>query len=188
MTALVTAALHGQGLVLAPVPLVLPLLCAAPFVPLMPGWLGHGAHVFIHYPTACRHGFAPFVNFHLQQLRGHPDLADDVDTLIRGAFVIVYEHCPARVVQWCVSAVFRPLFIEPASSNLSQAAWRIGSCSKYFRIRSGWCSLTCSYPNCIRLPTICFSRWSVALRPLCSSRVVRRRSQLRREIASGVLL
>jgi hypothetical protein len=28
-----------------------------------------------------------FVNFLLQQLRGHPDLAADVDTLIRGALV-----------------------------------------------------------------------------------------------------
>jgi hypothetical protein len=29
------------------------------------------------------------------------------------------------------------MFIEPASSNLNQAAWRTGPCSKYFRIRSG---------------------------------------------------
>jgi len=62
MTALVTAALHGQGLVLAPVPL--PLLRAGALVPRMPDWLGHGAHVFT-IPTAgtCRHGFAPSSTF-----------------------------------------------------------------------------------------------------------------------------
>jgi DNA-binding transcriptional LysR family regulator len=87
VTALVTAALHGQGLVLAPLPLVLPLLRAGALVPLMPDWLSHGAHVFIHYPNRRNlpARVRSFVEFLLQQLRGHPDLTTDADTLIRGA-------------------------------------------------------------------------------------------------------
>ena len=77
VTAVVTAALHGQGLVLAPLPLVLPLLRASALVPVLPDWLGHGAHVFIHYPerrnTPAR--VRALVDFLLERLRGHPDLA-----------------------------------------------------------------------------------------------------------------
>lgn len=89
VTALVTAALHGQGLVLAPLPLVLPLLLAGALVPLMPDWLSHGAHVFIHYPNRRNlpARVRSFVEFLLQQLRSHPDLTTDADTLIRGALV-----------------------------------------------------------------------------------------------------
>jgi DNA-binding transcriptional LysR family regulator len=85
LTALVTAALHGQGLVCAPVPLVLPLLRAGALVPLVTDWLGLGAHVFIHYPN--RRNLPArvrcFVNFVVDALRANPDLTGDVQTLLR---------------------------------------------------------------------------------------------------------
>ena len=86
MTALVMAALHGQGLVCAPLPLVLPLLRAGALVPLMPDWLGCGAHVFIHYPNRRNlpARVRTLVNFLLEQLRNNADLTADVGTLIRG--------------------------------------------------------------------------------------------------------
>ena len=59
MTALVTAALHGQGLVCAPLPLVLPLLRAGALLPVLPDWLRPGsARLSFTIPTAgtCRHG------------------------------------------------------------------------------------------------------------------------------------
>jgi DNA-binding transcriptional LysR family regulator len=85
LTALVSAALHGQGLVCAPVPFVLPLLRTGALVPLVTDWLGLGAHVFIHYqnrrnlPARVR----CFVNFVVDALRANPDLTGDVQALLR---------------------------------------------------------------------------------------------------------
>ena len=86
MTALVMAALHGQGLVFAPLPLVLPLLRAGALTPLMPDWLGHGVQVFMHYPSRRNlpARVKSFVNFMLKQLRSNPDLATEPRALIRG--------------------------------------------------------------------------------------------------------
>jgi len=77
---------HGQGLVCAPLPLVLPLLRAGALVPLMPDWLGCGAHLFIHYPNRRNlpARVRTQVNFLLEQLRNNADLTTDVGMLIRG--------------------------------------------------------------------------------------------------------
>lgn len=84
ITALVMAALHGQGLVCAPMPLVLPLLRAGALLPVMPDWLARGAHVFIHYPNRKNlpARVRSFVDFMLEHLRSHPDLAGDAQRLI----------------------------------------------------------------------------------------------------------
>ncbi|MBI5719603.1 MAG: LysR family transcriptional regulator [Burkholderiales bacterium] len=84
LTTLVTAALHGQGLACAPLPLVLPLLRAGALVPLLPDWLGHGHHVFVHYPS--RRGLPArvrhFVNFLVDALRANRDLSTDARVLL----------------------------------------------------------------------------------------------------------
>jgi DNA-binding transcriptional LysR family regulator len=87
MTALVTAALHGQGLACAPLPLVLPLLRAGALVPLLPDWLGHGAQVYLHYPNRRNlpARVRSFVDFLLERLRSHPDLTTDPTLLLRDA-------------------------------------------------------------------------------------------------------
>ena len=85
LTTLVTAAVHGQGLVFAPLPLVLPLFrtLAAPH-PVLPECISPLARIFIHYPNR-RHLPArvkAFVNFMLEQLRRHCDLTSDPQTLV----------------------------------------------------------------------------------------------------------
>jgi DNA-binding transcriptional LysR family regulator len=84
MTTLVMAAAHGQGLVLAPLPLVLPLLRADALVPVLPQCVARGVHVFMHYPN--RRNLAArvrtFVEFLLEQLRKNPDLVSDAQTLL----------------------------------------------------------------------------------------------------------
>ena len=85
LTALVTAALHGQGLVCAPLPLVLPLLRAGALVAPMPQWLAHGQHVYIHYPNRRNLPVRvrTLVNFLLERLRANPDLTTDPATLLQ---------------------------------------------------------------------------------------------------------
>jgi DNA-binding transcriptional LysR family regulator len=85
ITGLVTAALHGQGLVLAPLPLVLPLLRAGALVPLLPQWLALGRHVYLHYPNRRNlpARVRALVDFLLQRLRAHPDLRGDPRELVR---------------------------------------------------------------------------------------------------------
>ena len=83
ITTLVTAAVHGQGLVLAPLPLVLPMFRAGALVPVLPASIARTAHLFIHYPNrklAAR--VRCFVNYLLDNLRGHPDLAADGRALV----------------------------------------------------------------------------------------------------------
>jgi DNA-binding transcriptional LysR family regulator len=54
-------------------------------MPLMTDWLGHGAHVFIHYPNRRNlpARVRTFVNFLLEELRANPDLTSDVRELLR---------------------------------------------------------------------------------------------------------
>ena len=84
ITTLVAAALHGQGLVFAPLPFVLPLFRAGTLVPVLPQWISQPAHVFLHYPNR-RHlpvRVRSFVNFLLERLRKNPDLCSDPQALM----------------------------------------------------------------------------------------------------------
>lgn len=84
ITTLVTAAVHGQGLVFAPLPLVLPLFRTGALRPVLPECVAQPANLFIHYasrrnlPARAR----VFVNFMLQRLRANPDLTTDPRTLL----------------------------------------------------------------------------------------------------------
>jgi DNA-binding transcriptional LysR family regulator len=84
MTTLATAAAHGHGLTLAPLPLVLPLLRAGALTPVLPQYVTQGVHVFIHYPN--RRNLAArvrtLVDFLLERLRSNPDLVSDPQTLL----------------------------------------------------------------------------------------------------------
>ena len=84
ITTLVAAAVHGQGLVLAPLPFVLPLFRAGTLVPALPEWISRPAHLFIHYPNRRQLPVRvrSFVNFLLERLRKNPDLGSDAQTLI----------------------------------------------------------------------------------------------------------
>jgi DNA-binding transcriptional LysR family regulator len=82
--ALVTAAVHGQGLVFAPLPFVLPLFRTGALRPVLPESVSQPARIFIHYVSR-KHLAArvkAFVNFMLEHLRGHPDLISDPQTLL----------------------------------------------------------------------------------------------------------
>jgi len=84
LTTLVTAALHGQGLVFAPLPLVLPLFRSGALVPVLPKCIAQLAQVFIHYPNR-KHLPArvkSFVSFMLEHLRAHRDLRSDPQELV----------------------------------------------------------------------------------------------------------
>ena len=84
ITTLVTAAVHGQGLVFAPLPLVLPLFRTGALRPVLPECVSQPAHIFIHYmsrkqlPARVR----AFVNFMLEHLRRNPDLTSDPQVLL----------------------------------------------------------------------------------------------------------
>ena len=84
MTTLVMAALHGHGLVLAPLPLVLPLLRAGALVPLLTDWVASGVQLFIHYPNRRNlpARVRSFVEFLLEQLRSNPDLDTEPQVLL----------------------------------------------------------------------------------------------------------
>jgi DNA-binding transcriptional LysR family regulator len=84
LTTLVMAAVHGQGLVFAPLPLVLPLFRSGVLVPLLPDWISKPVPLFIHYPNR-KHlpmRVRSFVDFMLDRLRRNPDLVSDPRTLI----------------------------------------------------------------------------------------------------------
>jgi DNA-binding transcriptional LysR family regulator len=81
---LVTAATHGQGLVFAPLPLVLPLFRTNALRPVLPDYVAQPARIFMHYATR-KHVPARvrvFVNFMLEQLRSNPDLTSDPQKLL----------------------------------------------------------------------------------------------------------
>jgi DNA-binding transcriptional LysR family regulator len=82
--ALVTAAVHGQGLVFAPLPFVLPLFRTGALRPVLPECVPQPARIFIHYVSR-KHLAArvrAFVNFMLERLRRNPDLRSDPPTLL----------------------------------------------------------------------------------------------------------
>ena len=84
ITTLVTAAVHGQGLVFAPLPLVLPLFRAGALRPVLADHVSQPARIFIHYvsrkhlPARVR----AFVSFMLERLRGNPDLRSSPQALL----------------------------------------------------------------------------------------------------------
>jgi DNA-binding transcriptional LysR family regulator len=84
ITTLVSAAVHGQGLVWAPLPLVLPLFRSGALRPVLPDCVSQPARLFIHYVSR-RHLPArvrAFVNFMLEHLRRNPDLTSDPRALL----------------------------------------------------------------------------------------------------------
>jgi DNA-binding transcriptional LysR family regulator len=84
LPALVTAAVHGQGLVFAPLPLVLPLFRTGALRPVLPDCVSQPARVFIHYASR-KHLAArvkAFVDFMLARLRSNPDLTADPQILL----------------------------------------------------------------------------------------------------------
>lgn len=84
ITTLVTAAVHGHGLVHAPLPLVIPLFRTRALVPVLADWISQPARIFIHYPNR-KHlpeRVRTFVKFMLDRLRSNPDLTSDPKTLI----------------------------------------------------------------------------------------------------------
>lgn len=84
ITTLVMAALHGHGLVHAPLPLVLPLLRAGALVPVLPAWVTEAAQLFIHYPSRRNLPVRvrTLVEFLLEHLRRNPDLSASPKTLL----------------------------------------------------------------------------------------------------------
>ena len=84
ITTLVMAAVHGHGLVFAPLPMVLPLFRSHALMPLLPSWISKRAHLFIHYPNR-KHlpvRVRSFVNFMLDRFRKNPDLNSDPQVLV----------------------------------------------------------------------------------------------------------
>ena len=84
ITTLVTAAVYGQGLVFAPLPLVLPLFRTGELRPVLPECVSQPARIFIHYLSR-KHLPArvkAFVNFMLEHLRSNPDLTSDPQALL----------------------------------------------------------------------------------------------------------
>ncbi len=84
LTTLVAAAVHGQGLVFAPLPLVLPLFRTGELRPVLPECVSQPARIFIHYVSR-KHLPArvkAFVNFMLERLRSNPDLTSDPQVLL----------------------------------------------------------------------------------------------------------
>ena len=84
ITTLVAAAVHGQGLVFAPLPLVLPLFRTGALRPVLPECVSQPARIYIHYlsrrqlPARVK----VFVNFMLERLRSNPDLTSDAQLLL----------------------------------------------------------------------------------------------------------
>ena len=96
--ALVTAAVHGQGLVFAPLPFVLPLFRTGALRPVLPQCLSQPARIFIHYVSR-KHLAArvkAFVNFMLEHLRNNPDLTSDPQALLAPFVNLPMKPSPGR--------------------------------------------------------------------------------------------
>ena len=96
---LVTAAVHGQGLVFAPLPLVLPLFRTGALRPVLPEYVSQPARIFIHYVSR-KHLPARvkvFVNFMLEHLRSNPDLTSDPQTLLAPFVSVPIKSGPGHV-------------------------------------------------------------------------------------------
>jgi DNA-binding transcriptional LysR family regulator len=84
ITTLVAAAVQGQGLAFAPLPLVLPLFRTGALRPVLPECVSQPARIYIHYlsrrqlPARVK----VFVNFMLERLRSNPDLTSDTQLLL----------------------------------------------------------------------------------------------------------
>ncbi|SEO96733.1 DNA-binding transcriptional regulator, LysR family [Rhodospirillales bacterium URHD0017] len=84
ITTLVAAAVQGQGLAFAPLPLVLPLFRSGALRPVLPECASQVARIYIHYlsrrnlPARVK----VFVNFMLERLRSNPDLTSDPQVLL----------------------------------------------------------------------------------------------------------
>jgi DNA-binding transcriptional LysR family regulator len=84
ITTLVAAAVQGQGLAFAPLPLVLPLFRSGALRPVLPECASQVARIYIHYlsrrnlPARVK----VFVNFMLERLRDNPDLTSDPQVLL----------------------------------------------------------------------------------------------------------
>ena len=88
ITTLAAAAVHGQGLAFAPLPLVLPLFRSGALRPVLPECVSQLARIYIHYlsrrqlPARVK----AFVSFMLEHLRSNPDLTSDPQTLLAPFF------------------------------------------------------------------------------------------------------
>jgi len=84
MTTVVGAAIQGQGLALAPLPMVLPLMRAGALRPVLVPWVSAGAHLFMHYPNRRNLPVRvrAFVEFMLERLAANPDLQSDPQLLL----------------------------------------------------------------------------------------------------------
>jgi DNA-binding transcriptional LysR family regulator len=85
LLALIAAAVHGQGLVYAPLPRVLPHLRRGELKVVLPDWLSPSFDVFLHYPS--RRGLPArvraFVDFIIDALAANRDLHTPAQLLIR---------------------------------------------------------------------------------------------------------
>ncbi len=84
ITTLVAAATHGQGLVFAPLPFVLPLFRSGALAPVLPEYISQPGKLFIYYPNR-RHlpvRVRSFANFLLERLRKNLDLGPDAQSLV----------------------------------------------------------------------------------------------------------
>jgi len=98
ITTLVTAAVHGQGLVLAPLPLVLPLFRTGALRPVLPEYVSQPARIFIHYVSR-KHLPArvkAFVKFMLEHLRNNPDLISDPQALLAPFVTLPMKPSPMK--------------------------------------------------------------------------------------------
>ncbi|MBI3198942.1 MAG: LysR family transcriptional regulator [Rhodospirillales bacterium] len=99
ITTLVTAAVHGQGLVFAPLPLVLPLFRTGTLRPVLQECVSQPARIFIHYVSR-KHLPARvkvFVNFMLEHLRSNPDLTSNPQTLLAPFVSVPMKPGPGHV-------------------------------------------------------------------------------------------
>jgi DNA-binding transcriptional LysR family regulator len=84
ITALVSAAVHGQGLVFAPLPYVLPLFRTGAPSPVLPHRVAQPARLFLH--DASRRNLPArtrvFVKFMLERRRANSDPTSDPQTLL----------------------------------------------------------------------------------------------------------
>ena len=84
ITTLVAAAVQGQGLAFAPLPLVLPLFRTGALRPVLPQYVSQPARICIHYLSRKNLSarVRAFVDFMLERLRGNPDLVSDPQMLL----------------------------------------------------------------------------------------------------------
>jgi DNA-binding transcriptional LysR family regulator len=83
ITTTVLAAIHGQGLVLAPLPFVLPHFRSGALAPVLPQCVSRAAQIFIHYPSRKLPArVKSLVDFLLDSLRRHPDLRSEPQALL----------------------------------------------------------------------------------------------------------